>query len=321
MGESSKIVFRLRFHLFCEWSGQRWFPKQQQWFPQQQLWQQQECQQQVGLPYGWNSFHLQPGNSTGSASSSGCNFDDQVTDFVGGALCTYPQVLHPPPGLPHPVTGTCHASVEQGEQAATGADAETEKQSVNRANEDADALVQQILDQAARENNDLKAAHAEKEREIQADLENAQKEVAALKKKIEDESEKCRARLKEKTATYANQLRFFDNKLLQEKESTRQLGARLEQVEAELKEREKQKQELEEKLKHANEKLATKAKITEGKPRECAICYVNTTSKAFLPCEHAGTCKECTTDWLQQSNLCPVCRTEIKDVIGVKIVG
>ena len=94
----------------------------------------------------------------------------------------------------------------------------------------------------------------------------------------------------------------------------------MEQVNDELKQLQQQKQELEVKLKHANAKLRTKGMITESKPALCVTCYETTMSKLFLPCKHAGSCGEFTTKLMQKSKLCPWCRTEIKAVIGIKVV-
>ena len=257
MDKSYKIVFRLRFHLFCAWSKMcvehrvpttRWpcLPLGQQPFFSQLLWQQQVCQQQVDSPscFGLSSLQLQPGNSTsapychtGSASSSGWNSDEQ---FVMST--TSSQILYPPPGLPHPLTDTCNSSVQEEDHAAPEAVPDTGNESVQPANAetdqrqlDADELVQQVLDHAAIEKEELRAAHAQ----IQTDMEIAAKEIEALKsdkEKIQQENAKLRDRLKEKTANYGRQLQFFERKLVEVKI---------------------QKQELEDNLNHANEKIRT----------------------------------------------------------------
>ncbi|GBL98743.1 hypothetical protein AVEN_8635-1 [Araneus ventricosus] len=52
-----------------------------------------------------------------------------------------------------------------------------------------------------------------------------------------------------------------------------------------------------------------------GSDTNCIICIERECSMLFLPCRHRCLCPECTTQYIEQSNKCPLCRAVIDELM------
>jgi len=53
----------------------------------------------------------------------------------------------------------------------------------------------------------------------------------------------------------------------------------------------------------------------------CCICATNAVSTVIVPCGHAAYCKDCSHEAVKYSNRCPICRTQITQIITVYKAG
>mmetsp|Transcript_39759 Transcript_39759/g.90131 ORF Transcript_39759/g.90131 Transcript_39759/m.90131 type:complete len:371 (-) Transcript_39759:733-1845(-) len=53
--------------------------------------------------------------------------------------------------------------------------------------------------------------------------------------------------------------------------------------------------------------------------RECVICMTEARDTTVLPCRHMCMCSTCARQLRVQSNKCPICRTEIEQLLQIKI--
>lgn len=52
----------------------------------------------------------------------------------------------------------------------------------------------------------------------------------------------------------------------------------------------------------------------------CKVCHDEEVKKMIIPCGHLVFCGSCLTKAMSQKNECPICRTEIRDHFGVKMI-
>lgn len=53
--------------------------------------------------------------------------------------------------------------------------------------------------------------------------------------------------------------------------------------------------------------------------RECVICMTEARDTTVLPCRHMCMCSDCARQLRMQSNKCPICRTNIEQLLQIKI--
>lgn len=56
---------------------------------------------------------------------------------------------------------------------------------------------------------------------------------------------------------------------------------------------------------------------TENDNERCSVCFTNKKSVLYTPCNHITCCNQCSRTLITKKLECPVCRTEIKQMINV----
>ena len=59
---------------------------------------------------------------------------------------------------------------------------------------------------------------------------------------------------------------------------------------------------------------ASKSGGPEGRQDECVVCWAHEKDVVCIPCGHVAMCKGCSQAVLKKDGLCPVCRTQIREV-------
>jgi hypothetical protein len=67
----------------------------------------------------------------------------------------------------------------------------------------------------------------------------------------------------------------------------------------------------------SKERSDEESEYSEVGSTRCVTCISNDRNSLFMPCRHLVFCLECAHRHTTQSNLCPICRTPIKEVMNV----
>jgi hypothetical protein len=69
-----------------------------------------------------------------------------------------------------------------------------------------------------------------------------------------------------------------------------------------------------EKITSAIRKLKNKIKNNKRK-KACVICYEKLQRVILVPCQHSDFCNKCIQKILDRNPICPLCRSDVEDVI------
>jgi hypothetical protein len=69
--------------------------------------------------------------------------------------------------------------------------------------------------------------------------------------------------------------------------------------------------------KEKDEEIETETETSEIYSTKCVACESNERNSLFFPCRHLVFCLDCAKRHTMDSNLCPICRTSIKEVMNI----